>query len=70
MMKHRLIEQMLNVIQRALERVVQTTPIDPYSVDTAKEDRNAIDELIVDHIFSSSMSRALVEANIQYTLSE
>lgn len=34
MIEHRLIEQMLNVIRRELERVVQTQSIDPYFVDT------------------------------------
>jgi hemerythrin-like domain-containing protein len=35
MIEHRLIEQMLNVIQQELERVEQTQSIDPYFVDTA-----------------------------------
>ena len=35
MIEHRLIEQMLNVIQRTLEHVEQTQAIDPYFVDTA-----------------------------------
>jgi hemerythrin-like domain-containing protein len=35
MIEHRLIEQMLNVIQRKLERAEQTQAIDPYFVDTA-----------------------------------
>jgi len=35
MIEHRLIEQMLNVIRRTLERVEQTKSLDPYFVDTA-----------------------------------
>jgi len=35
MIEHRLIEQMLNVIQRTLEHVEQTQTIGPYFVDTA-----------------------------------
>ncbi|MBI5590328.1 MAG: hemerythrin domain-containing protein [Deltaproteobacteria bacterium] len=35
MIEHRLIEQMLNVIQNALKRVEKTQSIDPYFVDTA-----------------------------------
>ena len=35
MIEHRLIERMLNVIQRMLERVEQTHAIDPFFVDTA-----------------------------------
>jgi len=35
MIEHRLIEQMLNVIQHELERVEQTQSIDPYFVDKA-----------------------------------
>lgn len=35
MIEHRLIDQMLNVIQRALERVEQTQAIDPFFVDAA-----------------------------------
>jgi hemerythrin-like domain-containing protein len=35
MIEHRLIERMLTVIQRTLERVEQTQSIDPYFVDTA-----------------------------------
>jgi hemerythrin-like domain-containing protein len=35
MIEHRLIEQMLNVIRRALERVEQTQSIDTYFVDMA-----------------------------------
>jgi len=35
MIEHRLIEQMLNVIQHTLERVEQTQSIDPFFVDTA-----------------------------------
>ncbi len=34
MIEHRLIEQMLNVSQRTLERVQQTRSLDPYFVDT------------------------------------
>jgi len=96
MMEHRLIEQMLNVIQCALERVVQTKSIDPCFVDTAvdfirvyadrthhgkeedilfrelqakhlsKEDRTAMDALIVDHIFARNTTHALMEANMRY----
>lgn len=35
MIEHRLIQQMLNVIQRTLEKVTQTKSIDPYFVDKA-----------------------------------
>jgi|SRR5665647_1942881 len=35
MIEHRLIQQMLNLIQRKLEEVTQTHSIDPYFVDTA-----------------------------------
>jgi len=35
MIEHRLIEQMLNIIQSVLERVEQARSIDPYFVDTA-----------------------------------
>ena len=35
MIEHRLIQQMLNVIQRRLEEATQTQSIDPYFVDTA-----------------------------------
>lgn len=35
MIEHRLIEQMLNVIQRTLENAEQTQAVDPYFVDTA-----------------------------------
>ena len=35
MIEHRLIQQMLNLIQRRLEEVTQTQSIDPYFVDTA-----------------------------------
>ena len=96
MMEHRLIEQMLNVIARALGRVDQTKSIDPYFVDTAvdfirvyadrthhgkeedilfrelrkkhlsKEDRQAMEDLIEDHLFSRSTTQALVAANIRH----
>ena len=96
MIEHRLIEQMLNVIQRTLEHAEKTRAIDPYFVDTAvdfirvyadrthhgkeedimfrdlrkkqlsNEDRLVMDELIEDHIFSRSTTKALVEANMRY----
>jgi hemerythrin-like domain-containing protein len=96
MIEHRLIEQMLNVIQRTLEQTEQTQGIDPYFVDTAvdfirvyadrthhgkeedilfrdlrkkhlsDEDLHVMEELIEDHIFSRSTTRALVEANMRY----
>jgi len=96
MIEHRLIEQMLNVIRRTLERVEQTQSIDPYFVDTAvdfirvyadhthhgkeedilfrdlrkkplsDEDRKVMEELIGDHIFGRSTTKALVEANVRY----
>jgi hemerythrin-like domain-containing protein len=96
MIEHRLIQQMLNVIERTLERVEQTQSIDPYFVDTAVdfirvyadrthhgkeedilfrdlrkkhlsgEDRQVMEELIEEHIFSRSTTKALVEANMRY----
>jgi hemerythrin-like domain-containing protein len=96
MIEHRLIQQMLNVIQRTLERVEHTHSIDPYFVDTAVDfirmyadrthhgkeedilfrelrkkhlsdkDRQVMDELIEDHVFSRNTTKALVEANIRY----
>jgi hemerythrin-like domain-containing protein len=96
MIEHRLIEQMLTMVRRALARVAQTKSIDPYFVDAAVdfirvyadrthhgkeedimfralrnkhlsiEDRQAMDELIKDHIFSRNTTQALVEANMRY----
>ncbi len=96
MIEHRLIQQMLNVIERTIERVEQTQSIDPYFVDTAvdfirvyadrthhgkeedilfrdlrkkhlsDEDRQVMEELIEEHIFSRSTTKALVEANNRY----
>jgi len=96
MIEHRLIEQMLNVIQRALEQAEKTQAIDPYFVDTAvdfirvyadrthhgkeedimfrdlrkkqlsNEDRQVMDDLIEEHIFSRNTTKALVEANMRY----
>ena len=96
MIEHRLIEQMLNAIQRTLEHSEKTRAIDPYFVDTAvdfirvyadrthhgkeedimfrdlrkkqlsNEDRLLMDELVEDHIFGRSTTKALVEANIRY----
>ncbi|MCX5805139.1 MAG: hemerythrin domain-containing protein [Proteobacteria bacterium] len=96
MIEHRLIQQMLNVIQHTLERVEQTQSVDPYFVDTAvdfirvyadrthhgkeedilfrdlrkkhlsDEDRQIMEGLIEDHIFSRSTTKALVEANMLY----
>ncbi len=96
MIEHRLIERMLNVIQRMLERVEKTHAIDPFFVDTAvdfigvyadrthhgkeedilfrdlrkkglsREDLQLMDELIADHIFGRTTTKALVEANIRY----
>ena len=96
MIEHRLIEQMLNAIQRPLENAEKTRAIDPYFVDTAvdfirvyadrthhgkeedimfrdlrkkqlsNEDRLLMDELVEDHIFSRSTTKALVEANMRY----
>jgi hemerythrin-like domain-containing protein len=96
MIEHRLIEQMLNVIQRTLELVEQTRTIDPYYVDTAvdfirvyadrthhgkeedilfrelekkplsTEDRQVMNQLIEDHIFSRNTTKSLVEANTRY----
>jgi hemerythrin-like domain-containing protein len=96
MIEHRLIEQMLNVIQRALEQAEKTQAIDPYFVDTAvdfirvyadrthhgkeedimfrdlrkkqlsQEDRQVMDDLIEEHIFSRNTTKALVEANVSY----
>jgi hemerythrin-like domain-containing protein len=96
MIEHRLIQQMLNVIQQSLVRVEQTQSIDPYFVDAAvdfirmyadrthhgkeedilfrdlrnkqlsDEDRQAMNELIEDHVFSRNTTQALVEANMRY----
>ena len=96
MIEHRLIQQMLNVIQQTLVRVEQTQSIDPYFVDAAvdfirvyadrthhgkeedilfrdlrnkhlsDEDRQAMNELIEDHIFSRNTTKTLVEANRRY----
>jgi hemerythrin-like domain-containing protein len=96
MIEHRLIERMINVIQRILERVEQTHSIDSSFVDTAvdfirvyadrthhgkeedilfrdllkkdlsNEDRQLMDELIEEHIFGRSTTKALVEANMRY----
>jgi hemerythrin-like domain-containing protein len=96
MIEHRLIEEMLKVIQLTLEHVEQTQVVDPYFVDTAvdfirvyadrthhgkeedilfrelknkpltDEDRRVMNELIEDHEFSRTMTKALVEANMRY----
>jgi hemerythrin-like domain-containing protein len=96
MIEHRLIEQMLNAIQRPLEHAEKTRAIDSYFVDTAvdfirvyadrthhgkeedimfrdlrkkqlsNEDRLLMDELVEDHIFSRSTTKALVETNMRY----
>jgi hemerythrin-like domain-containing protein len=96
MIEHRLIQQMLNVIERTLDRVEKTQSIDPYFVDTtvdfirvyadrthhgkeedilfrdlrkkqlSGEDRQVMEELIQDHIFSRSTTKAVVEANRRY----
>jgi len=96
MIEHRLIERMLNVVQRMLERVEQTHAIDPFFVDTAvdfiriyadrthhgkeedilfrdlrkkdlsNKDRQLMNDLIADHIFGRTTTKALVEANIRY----
>lgn len=96
MIEHRLIQQMLDVIQQILVRVEQTHSIDPYFVDAAvdfirvyadrthhgkeedilfrdlrnkqlsDEDRQAMNELIEDHLFSRKTTKTLVEANMRY----
>jgi len=96
MIEHRLIEDMLKVIERALVRVEQTKAIDPYFVDAAvdfirvyadrthhgkeedilfrelkkkplsSEDRQVMDKLIEDHIFSRNTTKTLVEFNKRY----
>jgi hemerythrin-like domain-containing protein len=96
MIEHRLIEQMLSVIRRALEQVEQTRSIDACFVDTAvdfirvyadrthhgkeedilfrdlrqkdlsNDDRQAMNELIEEHVFSRNTTKALVEANTRY----
>ena len=98
MIEHRLIEQMLKVIQSKVESVGQTQSIDPYFVDTAvdfirvyadrthhgkeedimfselrgkhlsSEDRQLMNELIEDHIFSRKTTKALIEANMRYRM--
>jgi len=96
MIEHRLIEQMLAVVRRALEHAEQTGSIDPYVVDKAVDfirvyadrthhgkeedilfrdlrkkqlssaDRQVMDELIAEHVFGRSTTKALVEANLRY----
>jgi hemerythrin-like domain-containing protein len=96
MIEHRLIQQMLNVIERTLDRAEKTQSIDPYFVDItvdfirvyadrthhgkeedilfrdlrkkqlSGEDRQVMEELIEDHIFSRSTTKALVDANARY----
>ena len=96
MIEHRLIEEMLIAIERALVRVEQTKAVDPNFVDTAvdfirvyadrthhgkeedilfrelkkkslsTEDRQLMDNLIEEHIFSRNTTKALVEANRRY----
>ena len=100
MMEHRLIEKMLNVIQKKVESVEKTQSLDPYFVDIAvdflrvyadrthhgkeeeimfralrekrlsDEDRQMMDELIADHIFSRNTTKVLVEANARYRQGE
>ena len=100
MIEHRLIEKMLNAVQRSLERIEKTQSIDPYFVDTAvdfirvyadrthhgkeedimftelrgkhlsNEDRQLMNELIEDHIFSRNNTKALVEANMRYRMGD
>jgi hemerythrin-like domain-containing protein len=96
MIEHRVIQQMLKVIEHTLERAEQTQSIDPYFVDTAVDfirvyadrthhgkeedilfrdlrkkmlshrDQQVMEELIADHVFSRTTTKALVEANIRY----
>ena len=96
MIEHRLIEQMLEVIQQRVKHAEQTGAIDPYFVDTAVDfirvyadrthhgkeedilfrdlrtkhlsdtDKQMMDGLIEEHIFSRNTTKALVEANTHY----
>lgn len=96
MIEHRLIEQMLNIVQRTLKIAEQKQSINPYFVDTAVDfirmyadrthhgkeedilfrdlrkkhlspkDNQVMDELIKEHIFGRSTTKALVEANLRY----
>ena len=96
MIEHRLIEKMLKVIQRTLERVEQTQIIAPRFVDEAVDfirvyadrthhgkeedilfrelkkkplsikDRQVMDNLIEEHVFSRNTTKAIVEANTRY----
>ncbi len=96
MIEHRLIEKMLKVIQRTLERVEQTQIIAPRFVDEAVDfirvyadrthhgkeedilfrelkkkplsikDRQVMDNLIEEHVFSRNTTKAIIEANTRY----
>jgi hemerythrin-like domain-containing protein len=96
MVEHRLVERMIDVLQRALEHARQIQSIDPYLVDAAVDfirvyadrthhgkeedimfreleqkalspaDRQVMAELIEEHIFGRTTTRALVEANTRY----
>jgi hemerythrin-like domain-containing protein len=96
MIEHRLIEQMITIIQNRLTLAEKTQKIDPLFIDQAVDfirtyadrthhgkeedilfrdlnnkdlsdvDRRVMNELIEEHVFARSTTKALVEANTHY----
>ena len=78
MIEHRLIERMLSVIKDVLTEIKSKNKVDPVFVDIAVDfrelnnkslstkDRQAMNELIEDHVFGRQTTKALVDANTRY----